>query len=157
MILWRWKFLMCPNLVHLKTWTQRRFKFYVALNHLSKQLWRRRSGIKVKFRIDSLTEVKRVFSHFPAEFLRVVLCLIPKMPLSKESKDVVRGMNWSYKETRSLINIRSDTNIQEEFEKKEFLKKCKDARPNITAKMYRHLLAVCIFPRNAKRKHLFQK
>ena len=45
------------------------------------------------------------------------LCLIPKMSLSKESKDADRGANWSYEETITLINIWSDTNIQEEFEK----------------------------------------
>ena len=37
------------------------------------------------------------------------------MSLSKESKDVDRGTNWSYEETITLINIWSDTNIQEEF------------------------------------------
>ena len=52
------------------------------------------------------------------------------MSLSKESKDADRGTNWSYEETITLINIWSDTNIQEEFEKKEFLRKCKDAAPN---------------------------
>ena len=56
-------------------------------------------------------------AHLPLEFLRVILCLIPKMPLSKESKDGERGANWSYEETITLFNIWSDTNIQEEFEK----------------------------------------
>ena len=56
-------------------------------------------------------------AHFPAEFLRVILRLIPKISLSKESKDADRGVNWSYEETITPINIWSDTNIQEEFEK----------------------------------------
>ena len=56
-------------------------------------------------------------AHFPAEFLRVILCLIPKISLSKESKDADRGANWSCEETINLINIWSDTNIQEEFKK----------------------------------------
>ena len=39
------------------------------------------------------------------------------MSLSKESKDVDRGANWSYEETITLINIWLDTNSQKEFEK----------------------------------------
>ena len=35
--------------------------------------------------------------------------------MSKESKD--RGATWSYEKTITLINILSDTNIQQEFEK----------------------------------------
>ena len=53
----------------------------------------------------------------PAEFLHAILCLIPKISLSKESKAADKGLNWSYEETITLINIWSDTNIQEEFEK----------------------------------------
>ena len=60
---------------------------------------------------------------FPTEFLRVILCLVTNMSLSKESKDADRGANWSYEETITLINIWSDTNIKEEFEKKELLRK----------------------------------
>ena len=56
-------------------------------------------------------------AHFPTEFLCVILCLISKMSLSKQSKDADRGANWSYEETITLINIWSDTNILEEFEK----------------------------------------
>ena len=76
---------------------------------------RRRSGIKVIFRVDSLTEVKRVVHIFPRNL--ILACnsscnsLIPKMSLSKESKDAGRGANWSYEETITLINIWSDINL----------------------------------------------
>ena len=39
------------------------------------------------------------------------------MSLSKELKNANKGANWNYEEAITLINIWSDANVQDEFEK----------------------------------------